>query len=309
MSLNTQRRGQVGINIVESVILNEWKGRWQPIDAHNDDGVDGLIFLEAGGEMTGQVIFAQVKCFSGVRLDSNGRYCLSIGIKKLEKNLSRWRRLVGAAIVIYVDAATRKCFWVNARDPGAIKGSQVFVPEHQSFDARARQVVAGLCGNIHRDLLAPLVETTAEDYPHLRSKEHIQRSAKALYRQLSSEPVRIGENGPVVEFDRDGWRHITRAARPQLTRYQSFVLLGAVRKIVEISDVGTLKRHNSKQIPSAGEFVSARAAVSFPFRQTGIVKVVLKILPTDGEPRYLFHTVYEPRRRRNVMGAREPLPR
>jgi hypothetical protein len=173
VSLNTQRRGQIGVNIVESIILNGWNSRFQPIDGHNDDGIDGLIFLEAGGEMTGQVIFAQVKCFGRVRKDKRGRFCLPVNSEKLHKNFERWRRLVGAAIVIYVDPVSRKSYWANARDSDAIKGSQIFVPEAQTFDAGAQNIIARLCGTIHRDLLAPHVETVAEDFPHLRTTDHI----------------------------------------------------------------------------------------------------------------------------------------
>ena len=308
MSLNTQRRGQVGVNIVEGIILNDWKSRWQPIDAHNDDGIDGLIFIEAGGEMTGQVVFAQVKCYSRAKLNKKGQFPLAVGIEKLEKNLQRWRRLVGAAIVIYVDHVTRKSFWVNVRDSGAVIGSQVFVPQDQPFDAAARSTVARLCGNIHRDVLAPQIDTAAEDFPHIRSKDHIQRTARALYQELRSDPVRLGNSGPIVRFDREGWRHITRPQRPELTRYQSFILLGTVRKILECSSQDALKTHHSASLLSK-QFVTVRAAVTFPFRQTAIVKVILEITRHAEEDQYRFHTVYEPRRRRNVIGAREPLTR
>lgn len=301
MSLNTQRRGQIGVNIVESIILNEWKGRWQAIDGHNDDGIDGLIFLEANGQMTGQIIFAQVKCFGGVRIDGNDRFCLSIGKAKLEKNLRRWRRLVGAAIIIYVDPKSRNCYWADALDPEAVKGSQIFVSKHSAFNASARPIVARLCGNIHRDMLALQIRTEVGDFPHLRSKDHIQPAARRLYQDLRQNPVRLGGDGPIVRFDRHGWRHITRPARAALTRYQSLVLLGTARKMIEAHDEEMLKHHEAEARPD-DHFVAARAAVIFPFRQTGIVKIILQVIEGEAQRVYRFHTIYEPRRRRDVLG-------
>ena len=44
-NLSTQRTGQLGVNVVERIVL-EWGARWQSLDAVNDDGIDGLIFIE-----------------------------------------------------------------------------------------------------------------------------------------------------------------------------------------------------------------------------------------------------------------------
>jgi len=48
----------LGVNAVERIVLGSWQARWQPTEAHNDDAVDGLIFLESDGELSGQIIFA-----------------------------------------------------------------------------------------------------------------------------------------------------------------------------------------------------------------------------------------------------------
>jgi hypothetical protein len=62
--LDRQRTGQLGVNIVERVVLSQWQSRWQAIDGFNDDGVDGLIFIERSSGHTGQIIHLQVKCTS-----------------------------------------------------------------------------------------------------------------------------------------------------------------------------------------------------------------------------------------------------
>jgi len=62
-----------------------WNSRWQQLDAHNDDAVDGLILLESGGEMTGQVIFVQVKC-SRRKLRDDGNRSVAIEARQLTKH-------------------------------------------------------------------------------------------------------------------------------------------------------------------------------------------------------------------------------
>lgn len=305
MSLKKQRMGQIGVNVVERVVIRDWRCRWQPIDSHNDDGVDGLIFLEQNGEATGQVVYVQVKCFSNVRLDAEGRYCLPIGIERLNDAIRRWKKLVGAAIVVYVDPRSERSFWVDARSL-TCGISQVFVPALQKFDKEARKIISAMCGNIHRDLLTRTIITEASDFPHLRARDHIQVASHNLYRELSSKPVRIAKEGPIVSFNQSGWQHITRRRRPDLTRYQSFVLLGTVRKLLESTPEEELTDHFSRSDPTT-PYVAARATISFPFRQSGIVKLILRWAPTAAGRSYSFHTIYEPRRKRNLLGAREPL--
>jgi hypothetical protein len=298
MGMASQKAGQLGINIVENVVLNKWSSRWQPLDAQNDDGIDGLIFIERGGEATGQIVFAQVKCTDSPVSRMQTR--VAINRKKLRRNVERWRRVVGAAILVHVDPATWKATWVNLRDKNAIGDTQVFVPIRNKFDLSAKNEIANLCGTIHRDVLLPQVDTIANDFLYLKSREHLQTAARQCYRVLNAADVRLGGDGPRVKFTRDGWGHLTRRRRSHLSEIQSFTLLGAVQKVLEATPEEALVRD--------GNAYAARAAVTFPFRQTAIVKVVLrKAQDGDGSPAYSFFTVYEPKRKRNVLGARGPL--
>ncbi|MEZ2407312.1 DUF4365 domain-containing protein [Bosea sp. RCC_152_1] len=302
VSLKTQKQGQIGVNVVERIVLKEWGCRWQALDAHNDDAVDGLIFIERGGEMTGQVVFAQVKCIKR-KLKKNGDRKISLNAKQLKRNMEIWHRVVGAVILILVDPDTLQAFWTDLRLNGGTS-TQIFVPETQIFDRSAKELISQLCGNLHRDVLARKIRTEAIDFEHVRSREHIQPASRKLYLSLRNDNICIGGSGPSVIFDRHGWRHITRRERPELTRYQSFILLGCVRKILQATPRDDFQDYRPKG-RSSEKLIVARAAVSFTFRQTAIVKVVLKEI--EPEKSYRFHTVYEPRRRRNVLGAQEPL--
>lgn len=307
MSLTTQRQGQLGVNVVERIVLGSWQARWQPIEAHNDDAVDGLIFLESGGELSGQIIFAQVKCVKA-KPRKDGMLAIPIAAEQLTRNLAAWRRVVGAAIVILVSPDDLSARWVNIKPEEATTSSQILVPEDQPFDSHAKLKICQLCGTLHHDLQAQKIHTFADDFLHLRSKEHIHKSSRRLYKELDAKPICIGVPSQRVHFDRDGWRHITRPDRSQLSKYQSFVLLGAARKILEncskpLSDLYSGKTNDKQYI-----FFQIDSMVTFPFRQTGLVRIVLRGLSQEpaSKPNLKFWTIYEPRRKHDGLGVQEP---
>lgn len=307
MSLRTQRQGQLGVNAVERIILGSWQARWQPIEAHNDDAVDGLIFLESGGELSGQIIFAQVKCVKATRRQ-DGMLAIPLAAKKLTRNLVAWRRVVGAAIVILVDPHDLSAWWVNIKPEEATTSSQILVPENQPFDAHAKLKISQLCGTLHQDLQAEKIHTFADDFLHLRSKEHIQESSRKLYKDLEAKSIHLGTCSQRVHFDRDGWRHITRPDRSQLSRYQSFVLLGATRKILEHYSKPLVHHCSGTTNDKQFIFFQLDSMVTFPFRQTGLVRIVLRRSAKElvSNPKLKFWTIYEPRRKHDGLGVQEP---
>lgn len=302
MGMDKQRTGQIGVNVVERIILHEWSGRWQPIDSANDDGIDGLVFLESRGIPTGQIVFVQVKC-TKLKPNGNGMTAIPIEREKLLMNIERWRRVVGAAILVHVNSATLAATWVNLRGKDALGNTQVFVPAASAFNKNSRKLVARLCGTLHRDLLMKKIKVSALDFPYFTETKHIQPAAREFYRGLQSSNIQLGKSGPRVRFTKEGWKHLTRQDRPRAVQLQSFQLLGTIRKIVESASAADIKEIVPKKNSSI-EQAYLIAAVSFTFRQTAVVKIVLwkRNDPVLGI-NYSFHTIYEPRRRRDVLGV------
>lgn len=307
MSLTTQRQGQLGVNAVERIVLGSWQARWQPIEAHNDDAVDGLIFLESGGELSGQIIFAQVKCVKAKRR-RDGMLALPISAEQLSRNLAAWRRVVGAAIVILVNPSDLSARWVNIKTESATTSAQILIPENQLFDGGSKSKISQLCGTLHQDLQPQKIHTFATDFLHLRSKNHIQKETRKLYKELEARPAFVGSPSQRVHFDRDGWRHITRPDRSQLSRYQSFVLLGAARKILGKCSEPLTDLHCGMTDDKQFNFFQIDSMVTFPFRQTGLVRIVLRqsLHEPQCKQKLKFWTMYEPRRKHDGLGVQEP---
>lgn len=210
--------------------------------------------------------------------------------------------MVGGAILVHVHPEEPyPAHWVDLLSPAAILGSQVFVDPTNRFDGSCRSALRKLCGTIHRDLLKPRIDTVAEDFSYITAASHeLQRASRDQYLRLRDDkPALLG--GPDVDFTSEGWRHITRHSRSRLVQLQSMLLLGCLRRIIETTAESSIE---VEEPTFDGHLVVARAAVTFPFRQTALVKLMLKRRGDPGAYRYSFWSVYEARRGRDVLGRR-----
>ena len=304
MALENQRTGQIGVNAVERIVLADWQSRWQPMDAFNDDGVDGLIFIEEGGKPTGQIVYVQVKC-TKAKPNQSGRIAVSKDKEALAKNLEHWRRVVGAAIVVHVHRDNpEKCYWANLKDDSNFTPTQFLISASQKFGKASKRQIADLCGTIHHDLLLRRIHFTTEDFLYLKDKKHLQTAARNFYKSLQKANLCIQGLTPPVRFTREGWRHLTRPSRSRLVQLQSLQLLGVIPKLHKDSSVHDLEIINPKKGEPA-KFASLTTAASFPCRQTVVVKLVLRTRddPECGQT-LSFHTLYEVRRKRNLVGGK-----
>jgi hypothetical protein len=304
VGLASQRLGQLGVNAVERIILRDWKCRWQQVDAQNDDGVDGLILLESGGAMTGQVVYVQVKCR---RIKpSHGVYAVGLDKASLNRIRNLWGHLVGSVILVHVDPDSLDARWADLRSYVRDPRPSVNVREGSCLKT-AKDEVAGHCGTLHLDISALPVVTEADHFRYLGDRRHIQPAARSLYKELAAVKPAT-KDGTVVIFDRTGWRHITRQSRPRLRQYQSFALLGAVRPIIEAAKQSDLLDLPFQRASTPTRNVAIRAAVQFPHRQAGLVQVILRKSILGSVEQYRFLTVYEPRRKRSLVGAKATSP-
>jgi hypothetical protein len=204
-------------------------------------------------------------------------------------------------ILICVDSNGTELHWVNLQKPSAIKGSQIYIPISNKFDRKALAAIGALCGSLHRDILLANVTTTADDFEYLKGKDPLQKLAWRQYLRLRGAQLCFPGSQSRIEFTREGWRHMTRRSRSRLVQLQSFQLLGAIGGIIEeCTEAGlTIVRRRGEKT----EFAVARSAVSFPFRQTAVISLVFRRRPSiDGTMSYSFYTIYEPRRRRTIVG-------
>lgn len=299
--VSNAHKGQIGVNLVESIILTKLGWRWQAIDGHNDDGVDGLLFIQRGAELTGQVVFVQIK-FRKLAASAAESIKVSINSKRLKKNAARWGKLVGAAIIVFVDADSLEAYWADLKRTDTISDASITIPLKNRFNSDASVPIQRLCGTLHKDQNYPVVDATSDDFLYLSSRNHLQVSARALYHDLRDKPVLIEGFGRPIRFLRSGWRHITRRDRAQASRFQSFVLLGCVRRILEGCEKDDLVMEGNVS-RSGDKLYGIRRYVTFPFRQSALVTIILEKKEDSDGYYFSFYTVYEPRRKRSATGV------
>jgi hypothetical protein len=299
----TQRTGQIGVNVVERICLEELRGRWQAVDGHNDDGTDGLLFLEdRSGELTGQIVFIQVKCWA-LTPTKAGYARIAVDKNQIQQRSLRWRRVAGAAIIVWVNPATKEAFWADLDRAETYDSGGVRVPIRQKFCGASLERLKRLAGTIGADSTLPLIETVKADLDYVRPERDLRSAAKDRYRAIGSVGA-ASELLGMVQFKRVGWQHITRNGRPILRIIQSLQLLGVAQRIVAESTSARLVRRLDRPDAPA-ELYAVDARVTFPHRDPAVVRViVLKQLTgaRTSEERSWFYSVYERRRRRGLKG-------
>jgi hypothetical protein len=299
--LDKQKIGQLGVNSIERIIIAEWKSRWQAIDGFNDDGIDGLIFIERASEHTGQIIHVQVKC-GRKKANRDGWITIAEETARLRAHLSRWKRVVGASILVYVDADTGAAYWRDLKDPENQTKSQVKVHVSRKFNQLAKKEISLLCGTIHRDVQLECIKTNAQDFEYLVATKSIDASARQFFRQLNSMRLMFDKVAEPIRFTREGWKHITRRGRSKLKRLQCLQLLGVIPKAVAQTSALELRAIKGRGGIDTNK-VYMIVAATFPFRGSTVLKLIFLKREMANGSNYSFYSIYEPRRGRNIVGA------
>lgn len=297
------KTGQLGVNVVERIVIDDLLWRWQSLDQQNDDGLDGLIMVENGkGELTGQIIFAQVKCWSK-RRPKSGKLKLNVNPKKLEVRARRWRRVAGASIIVWVDPKNKEAFWADLQNPENILEKSVLISLKDRFSEKSANRLRQLAGTQGDDNLLPLIRATYSELQHIHPTRPLKVCSKEFFKNIgfvNSCDQRIGS----VHFSRVGWKHITRPERPVSRVVQSLQLLRIAKRMVEeVPEAQLLRRIGSANNPA--EIYSLTARVTFPHRDAAVIRVIVLrqlVSPTNLTPKSWFYSVYERRRRHGLRG-------
>jgi len=302
----------LGLNHVQNIVQVAWRSGWQTIAPENDDAIDGILFFRKGGHDTGQVIYVQVKAGPSYYKEWQGSpnvLGVALGQKHIEAHRSRWNKLPGPVILVYVLARPKKklrAWWTDLRS-------------EDSYSASNRQVVllqrSNTFGVHSKGHLIALTRPTTLDLPILvAERRHInlcplghdfKRAARSYYADW-------GRTGPAerthprlgtIEVSRVGWRHITRAGHRPERIIHSLHLLGIAREMATtdgaIIPIGRAKSHtNADGSREIVDYLAQRANVTFPHRGPAVVQMVLRrkrSFDTMGRvsSRLWFYSIYE----------------
>lgn len=321
---NNRTKERIGINAVSRIVETDWESGWQEYAAQNDDAVDGVILMRKGSikqSDTGGVVFVQVKCGgNGYRNDQQqypDHLCIHLGKKYIDKHMTRWKRVPGPVVLIFVDDTINKklppAWWVNLRSDCISPTNEgvILIPKNQRFGHHAKGVFHSMCGHgpADRKLATIYLEKDQQIPIHLGKNESLRNDAWTFYKEWRDDrQSRIHAKIGLIAINRVGWKHITRVGRSQERIIQSWLLLGAAREMVKQGATSIYLGHAKlEKLPSGAtkiiDYLGLRANVIFPHRHQSVVQVVLKrqrIVDTDYGQRekvkIWFYSVFEPRR-------------
>jgi hypothetical protein len=302
---STTKQGQIGINVVERIVIDELDARWQQLDAQNDDGVDGLIFFESElGKISGEILHVQVKCWERKPSSLTGDVAvLSLGEQHLYEHAATWQGVAGGSILVWVNPENRNAYWVSLKRGSTFAGAHVTIPLTQKFDGSARNALRQLCGTMAPDQLLKQLQAQPCDFRHMAINRSLRESTKQTYRMLRQITARDPQLGE-VSFTRLGWRHITRKGRSISRIWHSLTLINIAKRIVEEVQPARCVRTWRKGSDVVGEVYELTARVSFPSRDPAVVRVLLLRRLRGSKFETIFYSVYERRRRKGLLGER-----
>lgn len=325
MTTSNRVKGRIGVNTVASIVENLWESGWQEYGASNDDAIDGVILMRKGTAKptdTGGIVFVQVKCGGdGYRQDQKqhpNHVGVALGLAYIAKHRSRWQRVPGPAVLVFVDDTKDKlappAWWVDLRDPASYSktnAGMILIPKSQRFSHHSKGDFHRLCGARTHDRLLETFSLERSDtlLPVLGKAESLRNDAWNYYKAWRDDST-ARQNPSLGEIlvNRVGWKHITRRGRLPERIVQSWMLLGAAKKLVtssgEVFNLGHAKITKFADGNSVTEdYLGLRGIISFPYRHQSVVQVVLKrsrLLspsdPTREREKIWFYSVYELRR-------------
>lgn len=320
MARNTDQE-KFGLRYIRKVVESDMKSDWQEFDQQNDDGIDGFIVFRDKGEVTGEIVFVQSKCYSDIRENQNidpNRIALNIGVRYIRNHILRWECMIAPVIIVFTHYTkkdeTAKAWWTDATDLRSYSENQksyVFFLKRNRFKDHSIGDLKKLCGYRHQDYKLPKIKVKREDVGYFNLSSKLKEKARKFYKDWMKSPLAERTNPKLGEIiiSRVGWRHITRKERKPERVIQSWLLLGVAKKMIrEINEPEFLRRSRQKMEGDWNiieDYVGLRAFITFPHRYESSVTVVLRrqrklniinglTLPT----KIWFFSVYEARRGR-----------
>ena len=309
---DSRRQDVYGTATVQRLVQGEWGHGWQTFDPTNDNGIDGIIIKRKRGVDTGNIIYVQVKCGTEggyLRNTENRKNYLSIhlGKKYILSHRPRWNSLPGSVVLVFVHYKSGKSWWTDLKSNDSYteeNESIILIPKKQVFGQHSIGEFKKLVGYLFATTYAGEIIATREDVNYINLTQSLKSGAKAFYKTWGASSERNNPELGEVIVSREGWRHITKSGRRVERIFQSWQLLGIAKRIIQtVGKAYQLRQIKGGQSPDGTylllDYISLRANVNFPHRQSAIIQVVLRRhrqVQASGlvKSQIWFHSVFEP---------------
>ncbi|THU37968.1 DUF4365 domain-containing protein [Niastella caeni] len=252
-----------GMRVVAQFIQEFWECGWQPFDARNDKGIDGLILMKKRNTDLGVKINVQVKC-GAKYISSETKDEIKISIDDehgLIEHIEYWKKQVEPAILIFVNPAkpirdksgnivkddkgrttwkesrlNSKAWWVDLKsDDLRVENSKtlISIPKKNVFGEHSKGAFLKLIRPLMSNAHLPLIELNTESKRLLNSIKLKEESHKFYKDWKNGNTIFCKALDKNVRVSRTGWNHILSSNRGAERRINSLKLLGVAKQMID----------------------------------------------------------------------------
>lgn len=252
-----------GMRVVAQYVQEFWECGWQPFNARNDKGIDGLILMRKKSIDLGVKINVQVKC-GPKYISSENKNEIRISIDNelgLNDHIEYWKKQTEPAILVFVNPSkplrdksgriikdgdgkiiwkesrlNSKAWWVDLKSENLrVENSKtlISIPKKNVFGEHSKgefiKLIKSLLSNIH----LPLIELNSDSKKLLNSM-NLKIDARKFYKQWKiGSPILCHALNKNIRVTKTGWNHILSSKRGSERRKNSLKLLGVAKQIID----------------------------------------------------------------------------
>ncbi|MCL1675168.1 DUF4365 domain-containing protein [Elizabethkingia meningoseptica] len=252
-----------GMRVVSQYVQEFWECGWQPFDARNDKGIDGIILMKRKSSDLGVKVNIQVKCGSGY-ISSENEKEIKISIddeKELINHIEYWNKQIDPAILIYVNPFVHildsngqikkdekgkiiwkenrlnpKAWWVDLKsDVLRVSGTKtlISIPKKNTFGEHSKgsflKLIRPLLSNSH--LPEIIVDPKSKN---LLNSIKLKEDARKFFKEWKNgNIIHCKALNKDIRVTKTAWNHILSSRRGKERRVNSLKLLGIAKQIIE----------------------------------------------------------------------------
>ncbi|EMS33912.1 hypothetical protein C943_04231 [Mariniradius saccharolyticus AK6] len=257
-----------GMRVVAQYVQEFWECGWQPFDARNDKGIDGLILMKKRNIDLGVKINVQIKCGPKyISSETKNEIRISIDDQKgLNEHLEYWRKQAEPAILVFVNPSkpsfdkkgnlikddkgrivwkesrlNAKAWWVDLKSEKLrVEGTKTLlsIPKNNVFGEHSKGSFIKLVKPLLSNSDLPLIELNSESKGLINSIQ-LKDDARNFYKNWKNGNIIIcSALKKQIRVSKTGWNHILSSSRGKERRVNSLRLLGVAKQIIHEVEEG-----------------------------------------------------------------------
>ncbi|RZJ48473.1 MAG: DUF4365 domain-containing protein [Flavobacterium sp.] len=294
-----------GMRIVSQYVQEFWECGWQPLDARNDRGIDGVIFMRQRNIDLGVKVNVQIKCGSKY-ISSENKEEIRISIDSesgLLQHIEYWRIQNEPTVLIFVNPSlpkrdkngnilrdlkgqiiwvenrlTAKAWWVDLKSDNLKvedKKTLISIPKKNLFGEHSKGEFQRLIKPLISKDSLPIIQLNSESKNLLHSTK-LKTDSRSFYKNWKNNNVTFCQSlGKEIIVSKTGWNHILSAKRSKERRGNSLKLLGVARQIIQCDDAKFYLLNQSESLDILEQKFGIRARYKDKFLGEQVVQVII----------------------------------